>query len=264
MPTAGLSMNATPHYLLASFRYFGTNEHHISRTIPENVLLLGISGILCFTEDGIPIEVREGEYYIQKGGLPQAGPLRSVQPVYFYVHFWGEWTTNAPTLSRQGRFDVENMMPLLKKLAQLEQTDATLVEKNEVLCRILSTLYHIQNQATDSMSAIVEKMIRQMVSNLQNPPTLELFSNEFHFSTNYLIRIFRETTGYTPHAYLSNARLRQARLLLETTNATAEDIALSCGFSDYPHFYRMFKGRFGMSPMQYRNWYRTYACPPSI
>ena len=74
----------------------------------------------------------------------------------------------------------------------------------------------------------------------------------FHFSENYLIRIFRETLGTTPHAYLSAARIRKAKILLSTSNITAEHVAYECGFADYAHFYRTFRREIGCSPKEYR------------
>ncbi len=252
MNSESLSMNESPRYVLSSFRQFAKNERHITRTIPDHVLLLGLSGVLRFSEDGVPVEVRGGEYYIQQGGRAQSGPTFSDEPVYFYAHFYSRWSTEPPGLVRRGRFDVENMLPMMQQLVQLEQSGATLVEKNEVLCRMLVTLYRLQNRRDDTASSIVDAMIRRMTADLRDAPTLESLSEEFYFSTNYLIRIFREATGRTPHAYLLEARLRQARLLLETTNATAETVAMSCGFADYPHFFRMFTRKYGTSPSQYR------------
>lgn len=65
-------------------------------------------------------------------------------------------------------------------------------------------------------------------------------------------RIFRDAMGSTPHAYLNAARLRKAKLLLSTSNMTADRVAYECGFADYAHFYRMFHKEVGCSPKDYR------------
>jgi AraC-like DNA-binding protein len=48
------------------------------------------------------------------------------------------------------------------------------------------------------------------------------------------------------------ARIRKAKLLLSTSNVTADRIAYECGFTDYAHFYRMFRRDTGSSPKEYR------------
>jgi AraC-like DNA-binding protein len=122
--------------------------------------------------------------------------------------------------------------------------------KNGLLCAILSRLY--RGQARSERDLLVDHMARRLTRDLQSPPTLAELAAQFHFSENYLIRIFREATGITPHAYISAARIRKAKLLLSTSNITADRVAYECGFADYAHFYRTFRGEIGLSPREYR------------
>ena len=68
-----LSSEKLPQFLFSHDRAFQPGEKHVTRVCPEDVLLLMFSGVLRFTEDGVPVEVRGGEYYIQKRGLSQQG-----------------------------------------------------------------------------------------------------------------------------------------------------------------------------------------------
>ena len=70
--------------------------------------------------------------------------------------------------------------------------------------------------------------------------------------TNYhLIRLFRETSGASPHKYLTQLRLEQARKLLADGTGIV-DAALQSGFADQSHLTRQFKARFGLTPGTYR------------
>ena len=82
-----LSMDSLPTYRFSSFRYFDKGEHHMERTFREDVLLLVMDGVLRFHEDGTPVEVGSGEFYIQRHGLHQVGIEESDTPKYFYIHF---------------------------------------------------------------------------------------------------------------------------------------------------------------------------------
>ena len=247
----GVSMQTVPTYFLSAFRHFLPNERHISRIEGSDVLLLMLDGVLRFTENGIPVELSRGEYYIQQRGLPQSGPAASDCPSYFYLHFREcTWSDQGPFLPRRGSFDPDALLPLLQELNDAENEDAPLIIKNGLLCTILTRLF--REQARSDRDMLADHMVRCLTQDLQNPPTLSELAAEFHFSENYLIRIFRDAMGTTPHAYLNAARIRKAKLLLSTSNMTADRIAYTCGFADYAHFYRIFRKETGCTPKDYR------------
>ena len=70
-------------------------------------------------------------------------------------------------------------------------------------------------------------------------------------SRAHLIRAFRKEFHITPHAFLTDIRVRIARRKLQAGELPAE-IALECGFADQAHFTRHFKARTGITPGQYR------------
>lgn len=247
----GISMQTVPTYRLSAFRKFLPGERHITRVEASDILLLMLDGVLRFTEDGVPIELSRGEYYIQQRGLFQDGPAASDSPSYFYLHFGNcVWSDDAPNLPRRGLFDPEALLPLLKELNRAENEDAPRIVKDGLLCTILTRLF--REQARSDRDMLVDHMARRLTQDLQNPPTLEELAAAFHFSENYLIRIFRDSMGITPHAYVATARIRKAKLLLSTSNITADRVAYECGFADYAHFYRMFRKDTGCSPKEYR------------
>lgn len=247
----GISLDMCPEYHLSSYRCFAPHEHHITRVDPHSdILLIMCQGILRFRENGEAIELTRGEYYIQQKGLLQEGNEESDCPVYFYLHFSGQWVRSGTLLPHRGICSPDTLSPLLNELAADERANAPAVVKNGLFYTLLSELW--QMQCRSEQDTLADRMARRLTENLRQPPTLETLAQEFHFSVNYLIRIFRTAKGVTPHAYLQSVRLKQACLLLDTTNATAEIIASECGFSDYAHFYRVFHRSVGKSPKEYR------------
>lgn len=247
----GISMQYVPTYRLSAFRKFLPNERHITRVESSDILLLMLDGVLRFTEDGVPVELSKGEYYIQQRGLFQDGPEVSDCPHYFYLHFGNcVWIDAPPSLPRRGLFDPDTLLPLLRELNNAEDEDAPLIVKNGLLCTILTRLF--LGQARSERDMLVDRMARCLTQDLQNSPSLSELSAVFHFSENYLIRIFRNSMGISPHAYVNAARIRKAKLLLSTGNITADRIAYECGFADYAHFYRIFRKITGSSPKEYR------------
>jgi AraC-like DNA-binding protein len=80
---------------------------------------------------------------------------------------------------------------------------------------------------------------------------LEELASIAGLSRAHLIRAFRKEFHITPHAYLTDVRIRRARRLLRSGEMPAEVAAL-CGFADQAHFTRHFKARTGVTPGQFR------------
>lgn len=81
--------------------------------------------------------------------------------------------------------------------------------------------------------------------------SLDALAREAGVGRYQLIRAFRAATGFTPHAYLINARVNRGRALLGEGQPLAE-VAYRLGFADQSHFQRVFKAHVGVTPGQYR------------
>lgn len=59
-------------------------------------------------------------------------------------------------------------------------------------------------------------------------------------------------TGTSPFQYLLSVRIRQAKLLLNATDYSIEQVAAQTGFKDAGHFSQIFKKEVGITPLKYR------------
>jgi AraC-like DNA-binding protein len=64
---------------------------------------------------------------------------------------------------------------------------------------------------------------------------------------------FVQATGVTPAQAIQQRRMGEARRLLTESQMSPSSIAGLCGYTDYMHFYRVFRKVEGVSPQQYRN-----------
>jgi len=77
-------------------------------------------------------------------------------------------------------------------------------------------------------------------------------ASECRLSSGHFSRAFKQTVGCTAHQWLLMHRVDQAKHLMTTTNCPLSEIALAVGFSDQPHFTRIFSRHANMSPAAWR------------
>ncbi|WP_328886705.1 AraC family transcriptional regulator [Streptomyces sp. NBC_00316] len=101
-------------------------------------------------------------------------------------------------------------------------------------------------------------------SRMTGPPTLEALAAELGTSPFALLRAFKKQYGMPPHTWLTDARVRRARRMLDAGIAPA-DAAAEVGFTDQPHLNRHFTRIVGVPPGAYqRERARTYKTGPDL
>ena len=253
----GLDMDKPIAFKHSSLRYFSEGECHITRIGEDNVLVMIFKGILRFSEDGVEYEIHPGEYHIQKVGSYQTGDIPSDSPEYLYVHFDCEWGDSDKTLPKQGIFDYKEAKKAMEELDRMSHGSRSYIRKTAKFYEILLMLY--KREKTINMAREIAEFIKRR--NL-NEMSLEMICEEFNFSKNHIINVFKKEFGVTPVKYINNVKLKRAEYLLEATSKSIEDISYESGFNDYSHFYKLFCREKGMSPAQWRS--RKHMSPAGI
>jgi len=73
-----------------------------------------------------------------------------------------------------------------------------------------------------------------------------------HLSPYHFSRLFKASTGVSPHRYIIRRRVARARVLLATTTWPLSFIAREVGFASGSHLTLHFKRFFGVTPTEYR------------
>jgi AraC family transcriptional regulator len=95
-------------------------------------------------------------------------------------------------------------------------------------------------------------------SELATRLTLEDIAASIDMSAYHFARMFKATTGQTPHAYVTRLRIECAQELLRTTpNRSLPALARQVGFASKSHFSATFLRLTGLSPHSFRNAART-------
>ena len=71
-------------------------------------------------------------------------------------------------------------------------------------------------------------------------------------SLYHFVRVFKQSTGFTPHNYVMRERIERAKQLLRETNLTVTELAFQLGFADQPHFTKIFRQHTGATPTDFQ------------
>jgi AraC-like DNA-binding protein len=83
--------------------------------------------------------------------------------------------------------------------------------------------------------------------------TIEETAKYAEVSRTHFSKQFQKTVGISPSEYLNSLIMKEAGKMVEGTNYSFSEIALSVGFPDLYSFSKAFKKFYGMSPTMYRN-----------
>jgi AraC family transcriptional regulator len=96
-----------------------------------------------------------------------------------------------------------------------------------------------------------EKLVRAVAyiqDQLDTDLTVSGIAQAVGLSPNHFTKLFKESTGQSPHQYVVEARVRKAKELLTTAKFTISEAAHHVGFVDQSHLTRHFKRVFGLPP----------------
>ena len=98
----------------------------------------------------------------------------------------------------------------------------------------------------------LSRVLRHMEEHLAESMSLEYLAALSGLSPTHFARSFRNSTGQSPHRYLTALRVEHARKMLESTSNTVLEIGLTCGFNQSNHFSYTFRKHTGLSPRAWR------------
>lgn len=191
-------------------------------------------------------------------------------PVFLSGHFKSVFETKYlnPVIQNQNleliclRGETESQRKILGKLRQLsklqEQQDVEFLTRNLLSEIWLLLLEEIRNLDTSTLSVPQKNqdriltMLAFIQENYSEKLTLEDIADSAAVSTRECLRCFRDSIHQSPMEYLIEYRVQMAKKLLETSDLSITDIALSCGFNSNSYFTKIFHRSCGKTPNAYR------------
>lgn len=101
-------------------------------------------------------------------------------------------------------------------------------------------------------TAQLEHVLAHVEDRLSAPLTLAELAAVAHVSPFHFARLFRASTGRSPHEYVVERRVARARELLLGTTLPLAEVATRCGFADQSHLTRSTRRHLGGTPAALR------------
>src|SRR5258706_3430202 len=97
------------------------------------------------------------------------------------------------------------------------------------------------------------RRIKELVhAKIEDDLSLDEMAQSVGLSTAHFARMFRKSTGQTPHQFVLRQKLERAKAMLRSPNARVLDVAVACGFKTQQHFAQAFRDIYKVSPTEYR------------
>jgi AraC family transcriptional regulator len=100
--------------------------------------------------------------------------------------------------------------------------------------------------------ARLRRIFEYVEANLDVNVRLNMLAEEAGVSAFHFSRMFKHSTGSSPHQYLLRRRLDRAKVLLRESEMSLAELAAATGFADQSHFTKVFRHFIGVTPTEFR------------
>jgi AraC family transcriptional regulator len=101
--------------------------------------------------------------------------------------------------------------------------------------------------------ARLRRVLEYMQAHLDHELSLAALAAVAGMSPYYFSRLFKQSTGLSPHQYLLQQRVERAKRLLADARLSITEVAQQVGFASQAHLTMVFHQRVGTTPRQYRH-----------
>lgn len=212
--------------------------------------------------DSILVPAGLPSYWCRREGICDALHIRLNPELIGQAAEASEIDTNRLTLmSSFGQQDLQlyHVAMLLLAESQSEGVMGRLYVESLTQVLAIHLLRHYstftQTIPTDNRSLTrtqLQQAIDYIHAHLDRDLSLAELASIINISPTYFASLFKQAMGITPHQYVIQQRVEQAKLMLKRTDLAIADIALQVGFSSQSHLTQQLKRFTGMTPKQIR------------
>lgn len=177
--------------------------------------------------------------------------------------FFSYEVNEALHLSAQEEATITQIIGMIK--AEIKEridnhSQRVLVSNIELLLNYCTRYYERQFNTRTAQSKDVVSKVESLLKDYYNSgnllelghPTIQYLAKECFLSPGYLSDLLKKETGKTAKDHINHFLVEKAKNLLLGSDDSISGIAYTLGFN-YPHYFsRLFKGKTGLTPQEYR------------
>ena len=157
--------------------------------------------------------------------------------------------------------------PLINQMAEaLRRNEKTNADGCQIYAKTMANalaVHLLQNFSTRSHTALprtealaskkLKRVLDYINDHLEQKIEIEELATLAQLSQYHFSRVFKESTGLSPHQYVIQQRVEKAKQLLSQRTMTISEVALASGFTHQSHLNRHFKGLLNITPKEFLN-----------
>ena len=133
---------------------------------------------------------------------------------------------------------------------------ATSLATETVLFRLASARFDFLTNHRSGRGGLpktrLNRALEYIEANLDRDLHLDELAKACGFSSFHFAKLFKQSTGASPHQYVLERRLERAKALLRMPELSLSQISLDTGFADQSHLTNVFRKFLGVSPAKFR------------
>lgn len=130
--------------------------------------------------------------------------------------------------------------------------DSISIQIAVVLLRSLDSNMNGISNRNPSCNCYIKNAIEYIHAYYSSNLTVKDICRAIHITPYHFIRTFKEETGMTPHDFLQEVRVENAKAFIKKNELTISQISQMCGFVSPAHFSTTFKRMTGTSPIEFK------------
>lgn len=224
--------------LLAQLRRLATQSRRVT-SVCSGAFLLAAAGLL----DGR----RAATHWAECDLLTKNYPAVDVDRDAIYIHDGNVWTSAGVTAGIDLALALVAEDHGRKAAAAVARQLVVYLRRSGGQAQFSALL-----AAQDADSEPIQDLLTWLPDHLSEDLSVPKLALRTNLSERHFSRVFKAEVGASPADHIETVRLETACRLIESTHATIEQIASTCGFGTPETMNRSFRRRLGTTPLQHR------------